>query len=119
MNPSRLALARTMTEDDLKEAVVAAAGLHGWLVHHCRPARVHRGDADAWATPVEGNVGFVDLVLAHPSRGVLFRELKSERGTLDDAQRLWLATLSNGGANVGIWRPRDWVGGAIDLELRP
>lgn len=116
-NPStalqRQRIARAMTEDDLLEAVVAAAGFRGWHVHHSRPARTAQG----WRTALVGNPGLPDLVLAHPRHGVLFRELKSMRGTLDDDQRGWLDALTNGGANVAVWRPSDWVDGLIDLEL--
>lgn len=112
---SRAQLARAMTEDDLKEAVIGEAQLRGWLVHHCRPARAAAGK---WSTPIEGDPGFVDLVLVHPRHGVLWRELKSQRGRLDDDQRRWLAALSSSGADAKVWRPIHWVEGSIDLELR-
>lgn len=116
---SKRALARAMTEDQLKDAVLGAAALHGWLVHHDRPARARRGGEERYETAIEGDAGFVDLVLAHPRHGVLFRELKTERGSLSDDQRAWLDALSGSGrADVGVWRPEDWISGLIDVELQ-
>lgn len=114
---NRAALARAMTEDDLKAAVLDAAALRGWLVHHDRPARARRDGADTYRTAIEGDPGFPDLVLAHRRHGTLFRELKSERGRLSDDQQLWLAALADGGADVAVWTPTNWVDGLIDLEL--
>lgn len=116
---SRAAIARTMTETDLKGAVLDAAALYGWLVHHDRPARVKDDDGgDTYRTAVEGDTGFPDLVLAHPRYGVLFVELKSERGTLSAEQTVWLEALTNGGAHAEVWRPADWVDGRIDRLLK-
>ena len=74
---ARATLAKHITEDDLLGNVIHAARIHGWLVHHCRAART----ADGWRTPVQGNRGFPDLVLAKPGRLVL-AELKAQRGRL-------------------------------------
>lgn len=106
--------ARAMSEADLQGAVLEAAAYHGWLIHHDRPARTTRG----WATAITGHAGFPDLVLAHPRHGLLLRELKTERGLLTAQQSAWLEALSAGGANTAVWRPTDWLGGVIDLELR-
>lgn len=111
-------LAQAMTEDDLKGAVLAEAALRGWLVHHDRPARSRRGGEDRYSTPIEGDAGFADLVLVHHRHGVLFRELKSQRGTLDEDQRVWLAALSDAHADVAVWRPNDWIEGTIGRQLQ-
>lgn len=115
---ARATIARAMSEDDLKAAVLDACSAYGWLVHHDRPARSRRDGQDRYSTPVEGDAGFPDLVLSHPKHGVLFRELKSERGRLSDDQQVWLAALADGGANVAVWTPTSWVDGLVDLELR-
>lgn len=115
---SRAQMARAMTEDDLKAAILDACSVYGWLVHHSRPSRERRDGADVYRTAIEGDAGLPDLILAHPKHGVLFRELKSERGHLRPDQQVWLAALADGGANVDVWTPTAWVDGLIDLELR-
>ncbi len=40
---SRAALLATVSEADFQAEVVRRAELHGWLVHHARPARTERG----------------------------------------------------------------------------
>lgn len=93
------------TEAQFQAAVIECAHWAGWLVHHTRPARTLSGH---WSTPVQGNVGFPDLVLAHPTRGTIFVELKTLVGRVTQHQQLWIDTLLDGGAEAYIWRPSDW-----------
>jgi len=75
--------ALTITEDDLLLAIVEAAALLGWRVHHDRRSDLARQ---------QGHAGFPDVVLAR--RGVVrFMELKSERGQLSTEQFAWALTL--------------------------
>ena len=68
---------------------------------------------------VRGLPQFPDLVLVHPrQRRILWRELKSETGTATAEQKAWISALSLVGADVDVWRPRDWVSGRIERELR-
>ena len=84
--------------------VIDLAHLYGWLVQHTRPAWTEKG----YRTPIQGDKGFVDLVLAHPSqRRVLFAEAKSERGVLSLAQQQWLKALQSAGQETHVWRPDD------------
>ena len=88
-----------MSEDDLKAAVIQLARDNGWRVCHFRPAKTEKG----WRTPIEGDKGLPDLVLAR--RGVvLLAELKSATGRLTDGQKEWLEHL---GAMGCVWRPAD------------
>lgn len=95
-----------MTEKQLSQAIVDAAGLLGWLVY-----RTH----DSRRSPA----GFPDLVLVKPPR-IVFAELKTETGRLQPDQVKWLAGLSAiagdvadltvGGLPaivVALWRPSD------------
>ena len=91
------------SEAAFQSQVVELARLHGWLVQHTRPAKV----GDRWLTPIMGQPGFPDLVLAHHRRGVLMVELKTEKGRLSPAQRLWRDTLIDAGAQWHLWRPSD------------
>lgn len=118
MTAARGVMARAMSEDDLLEAVLESASAYGWLAFHPRPGRVRAEGRETYRTAMQGDPGFPDLVLAHPTAGVLFRELKSEKGALSLEQQVWLAALADGGLNVAVWKPADWISGLIDAELR-
>ncbi len=95
-NPFRL------SESAFQNKVIDLARLHGWKIHHTRPAQTRNG---RWITPITGDAGLPDLILAHPRRGVIFAELKTEIGRLSPGQKAWVATLHDAGAEVYIWRP--------------
>lgn len=92
-------------EAEFQSAVIEAAQWHGWIVHHTRNVQIRPG---VWATPLQGDRGFPDLVLARPKHGdLVFAELKAPRGRLTPEQELWLATLRSAGAEAYCWRPVD------------
>src|SRR5690606_11011151 len=98
--------ARGMTEIEFERKIVDLAHLMGWKVASFRPALTKAGN---WVTPVKyDGKGWPDLVLVHPGRGVLIRELKSDNGTVSKEQHEWIETLGLAGANVAVWRPSDW-----------
>jgi hypothetical protein len=86
-----------VTEDELLTAIVGAALLGGWCVHHDR-----RSDKALQ----QGTAGFPDLVLARAGR-VIFAELKTERGQLTEDQLRWHLALRSGHAESYLWRPDD------------
>lgn len=98
------------SEDDLLGAIIDLARYGGWMIHHGRPARTNSG----WRTPIQGDIGFPDLVLAHPRHGIVFAELKSRTGRLTTAQWAWAdildaaARLAGDAVHVYTWRPADW-----------
>ncbi len=100
-------IALDLSEEDFKARVIDAATWHGWLVHHSRPARTARG----WRTPVEGDAGLPDLVLARAGV-VILAELKKRRAYPTPEQRRW---LEQAGPHARLWRPADWP--AILIEL--
>lgn len=103
-----------MTEAQLQDAVIDAARLLGWRISHFRPARTEHG----WRTPVQGHVGFPDLVLLRPPR-LLFVELKATRGTPNHDQAVWLNSLDTvPGVETFVWRPADWQLGTVEELLR-
>ena len=93
------------SERDFQRAVIELARLCGWRVHHTRPALNRRGE---WRTPIQGDAGFPDLVLARDGR-VIFAELKRRGGKPTAAQQAWLDTLARcGSVEVYLWTPDDW-----------
>ena len=93
-----------INERQFQAAVIELAKWQGWKVFHPLPAQNARGD---WRTAQAGDVGFPDLVLVHPERGVIFAELKTAIGKLSDAQNDWLMCLHAAGAEAYVWRPVD------------
>lgn len=99
-----------MTEAQLQAAIIDAAHIGGWRVAHFRKVQTPGG----WRTPVGADgKGFPDLVLAHPARGVIFAELKTDEGQLKPDQRKWRDSLSL--ADWREWRPSDLD--AVKAEL--
>lgn len=91
-----------MLEADFQKQVVELAHLFGWKVHHTRPAILPGGK---WAT--HGiDPGFPDLVMAHPSHGIIIAELKSQKGRISEAQLEWAIALRES-VKVRFWRPSD------------
>lgn len=95
-------------EAKLQEQVIILARALGWeLIYHVYDSR-------------RSHPGFPDLVLVHPSAGrTLFVELKSTKGRLSPAQRLWIEGLRLAGQDATVWRPADFHSGLIEKELRP
>ena len=104
-------IAKNMSEETLQNSIVELAHSLHWLVHAERPART----ADGWRTPVQGDKGFPDLVLAK-NKMVIMAELKSENGTISEAQQVWWRAIES--PKFQLWRPRDWVTGYIECMLR-
>ena len=49
--------------------------------------------------------------------GVLFRELKTQRGKVSPGQQQWLAALTAARQDADVWRPEDLLSGRIAREL--
>ena len=92
------------------------AKLHGWLVMHTRAVEIRPG---VWKTPLQGHAGFPDLVLVHASRGLIFAELKSDKGKLSAMQVVWSETLTIAGQEVYCWRPKDIQDISTRLARKP
>lgn len=112
---------RTLSESAFQSQVIALARACGWLVMHSRPARVQRRDGSfRYMTPIQGDAGFPDLVLARRGR-VIFAELKRRSGQLKTGQKDWLEAIApsdhpSPSHAVYVWRPGDW--GEIVETLR-
>jgi hypothetical protein len=51
--------------------------------------------------------GFPDLVIVG-TNGVIFVELKSQRGRIKAEQQEWVDDINTAGGEAHIWRPLDW-----------
>ena len=107
---AQIEIAKAMTENQLQDNILDAAHKYKWRVHAERPAVNQSGK---WATPIQGDPGFPDLVLAR--NGIEWKfELKSEKGKLTVEQREWYHALPN----CLIIRPRNWLSGEVEALLR-
>jgi len=94
-----------VSESSFQSQVIHLAKLYGWRVMHARPAQIRSG---RWVTPITGDAGFPDLVLARPYPGdLIFAELKRAGGRISDGQRVWLDALARAGAEAYLWEPKD------------
>ena len=100
------------SERDFQTAVVRYARIMGWRIAHFRPAQMRSG---AWATPMQGDPGFPDLVMVRGGR-VVFAELKRVGKKPQDLQSAWLDDLKAcDGVEVYVWTADHWD--AIEVVL--
>jgi hypothetical protein len=100
---SRLQLARAMSERELQDSIRRLCDDLGLAVQHIHDPR------RSWL------VGWPDLVIV--GNGIIYRELKSERGTLSPEQRAVGDRLELAGADFAVWRPRHLLDGSIAQRL--
>lgn len=99
------ALAAAMSEKQLDGSVrrlMNDLGLAPFAFHPYGPGRYREG--------------YPDWTIAGP-RGLLFRELKTEKGRPTTAQKAWLQRLRALGLDADVWRPSDLYSGRITREL--
>jgi hypothetical protein len=112
-HPVSAVAAPAMTEQQLLDAILDTCRLLRLRTAHFRPARTAAG----WRTAVAGDgKGFPDLVIVGLDQ-VVYRELKTDRGRPAAEQDVWVAALAAAGADIAIWRPRDWHSGRITADL--
>ena len=95
--------AAAMTERELQEHVRQLCAGLGLFHYHTRSSK---GSAPGWPDSVIIGRG-----------GILFRELKTEHGTVSPEQRHVGDLLTRAGGNFAVWRPRHLVDGTISREL--
>ncbi len=91
-------------ERELQTHVVRLARALGWLVYHTYDAR-------------RSEPGFPDLTMVHDKHGLMFVELKAEKGRVSPDQWKWIEGLNSPKHPALIWRPCDWADGAIRHTL--
>lgn len=97
-------LAAAMSEAELMEAIRAMVRDLGLSAFHAADSR------RSWGR------GYPDLTITGRG-GVLWRECKTEHGSLSPEQRQWREALQSAGQNWAVWRPRHLVDGSIAREL--
>lgn len=97
------ALAQTVTEAQLQDAVTGMCKLFGIAWYHPYFSR-------------RSVPGWPDMALCG-SRGFLLRELKTEKGSVTPDQQRWGHLLRQAGQSWDIWRPADLLDGRIQREL--
>jgi hypothetical protein len=104
-----------VSENAFEDKLLAAAAAHGWRCHAERKATVSvdRFGKKRVITPIKGHAGYVDVTMAHASRGIVFAELKTDKGRLGEGQPEWITTLAHydvpgSPVLVEVWRPADW-----------
>jgi len=110
-------LDRSMSEKTLQERVVGRAKRRNWRVAHAGRGWVGGSEAEGgqWITPMAK--GWPDLTLAKEGHHLIFIELKTEEGKVDDEQWMWLRLLNRTGNYAIIVRPSDLREGRVTAIL--
>jgi hypothetical protein len=91
---------------ELQAKIIELGHMFGWTIAHFRSVKTARG---GYITPVAADgKGFPDLLLVHPSAGVIFREIKGQYEPMREDQIKWQQRLLEAGADHAVWRPKDW-----------
>jgi hypothetical protein len=108
---------RGMSEKTLQERVVGRAKRRGFKVAHAGKLWLPAGPGHEgmWLTPMSN--GWPDLTLAKEGHHLIFLELKTEEGVVDEDQWTWLRLLALTGNKVGIIRPSDLRTGVVTRLL--
>lgn len=107
---------RSMSEATLQERVRGRAKRRRWEVAHAGRLWLPGKDGDGqWMTPMAK--GWPDLVLAKEGHRLIFMELKTEQGTVDDEQWKWLRLLNLTGNYAIVVRPSDLRIGRVTTIL--
>jgi hypothetical protein len=101
---TRNPIAAAMPEAQLMEHIRALVADLGLLAFHAADSR------RSWGR------GYPDLTIVGRG-GCIWRECKTESGSLSPEQRQWGDTLKRAGENWGTWRPTQLLDGSISREL--
>ena len=93
---------KRLSEAECQRTIVEAAKRGGWRVHAERTSLTQSG---RYATAIQGDAGWPDLVLAHSERGLYFVELKRKPNKLTDDQHKWRDVLNGAAAYAGYDTP--------------
>ncbi len=94
-------------EKDFAQAFDDLATLRGWTWCGFRPARQKIDGEEQYRTPLVGQKGLPDRILAR-NGVVLLVELKTDTGRLSEGQKIWAEALK-GVMGYYVLRPSDWA----------
>uniref|UniRef100_A0A6M3LMV4 Putative VRR-NUC domain-containing protein n=1 Tax=viral metagenome TaxID=1070528 RepID=A0A6M3LMV4_9ZZZZ len=99
-----------MTEAEFTRTVLDTLHAHGYIVAHFRSVPIQGKGGVYYATPVQGDEGFPDIVAARDTRPphLLFLELKVGRNKCSPAQEEWLKVLNRKSSPALVVRPENW-----------
>lgn len=108
---------RSMSEKTLQERVTGRARRRNFKVAHAGKLWLpgKNGSEGMWLTPM--SKGWPDLTLAKEGHSLIFIELKTEEGTVDDDQWFWLRLLASTGNKCAVIRPSDLRTGVVKTIL--
>ena len=93
--------ATPVSERIFMDQVRTIALMNGWLIDHTPTMQYSPGK---YATG--GLKGKADLLLIHPQgRGIIWAELKTERGKMTPEQMAFAQAVHNNGGEFHLWRP--------------
>jgi hypothetical protein len=106
-----------MSEKTLQERVIGRAKRRNFRVAHAGRGWVGGTEEEGgqWITPMAK--GWPDLTLAKEGHRLIFMELKTEEGKVDDEQWMWLRLLNLCGCRAIIIRPSDLREGRVTAIL--
>lgn len=85
-----------ISEKAFQDLFNQAARVAGWKTYH-----TYRS--------TRSEPGFPDVFAVHPLTGeTFFAELKTTKGKLSAAQKLWIEAIKASGIPVFVFRPADW-----------
>ena len=99
-----------ISEASFQAQVKSLAYLHGWSLHHSQPSMTRTG---RYITT--GSTGFFDIVMAHEQRGLIFAELKTEKGKQRLAQAAWQSAWEKRGGIYILARSVEDVYKGLDI----
>ena len=113
LSPGLMQIALAMSEEQLLSKVTLGTRREPGICEQLRLGWIHHRRSEMT------NPGWPDLVIKAPAgrRGVIFRELKKQRGRVTPGQQEWLDALTADGMDAGVYRPSDLLSGRVAREL--
>lgn|ERR1019366_6071261 len=113
LSPGLMKIALAMSEDELLSKITLGTKKEPGICVQLGLGFIHHRRSQMT------NPGWPDLVIKAPvgRTGILFRELKKQRGKVTADQEEWLTALVCDGMDACVWRPEDYLTGRIARRL--
>jgi len=115
---------QSISEKDFQKQILEIAARYGWKRAHFQKVPIVRQNKTVrWLTPAAADgKGFPDLLLVHEKYGIIFCEIKTQKGILSPEQKEWAEALGRWAETCTV-RPSDFdnivrrlQGGQYDTE---